>query len=254
MVSDKWAIVILTAGLVVTSCFQWNTMRGQLSEMTSAGKQTDRLIQANFSLSSSAKKQADAALKTANAVKEQVDQLKTSISLQASGIKEQIKSVKAQSKALELQKRDIYFNYKPVVYIKTDTIPTSSDKNPYDYDFVLTNSGKLPARKVRITVYKSFRDNSGIIKLSATETPTKLLLLDQATVYPGSSLTFWLPKTKTGSDNCFIELKFNVTYSWDGMNNEMKEPKIEESMNFIYCPAPKDRWFYVGPDVKDICN
>src|SRR3990172_10749700 len=69
--------------------------------------------------------------KSINLQSESLKSQTKSIDLQATGIKEQIRSIefqadslKAQAKALELQNKDIYLNYRPVVYIK-GTLPPS---------------------------------------------------------------------------------------------------------------------------------
>jgi len=94
-VSDRWLIVIFTGVLAITSILQRCTMERQLStikdqfkQMSSAGVQTDKLIQANLSLSSSAKKQVFIAQST----------LKSNQRLAQSTLKE----MKAQSNAMQL--------------------------------------------------------------------------------------------------------------------------------------------------------
>lgn len=75
-ISDRW-MIFLTAALVFASIvsavifyFQWRTMRNQLDEMKSTGKQADELIKANTALADSARKQAEAANVSAKAASE----------------------------------------------------------------------------------------------------------------------------------------------------------------------------------------
>jgi hypothetical protein len=57
-----------------------------------------------------------------------------------------------QNKSLQLQKQDLYLTHRPVVFVKI--LPTSSDanSNPLKDTFFLTNTGKLPAKNVTVSI------------------------------------------------------------------------------------------------------
>jgi len=59
---------------------------------------------------------------------------------------------KLTRKSLELQKHDLYLTHRPVVFVKIP--PTSSDanSNPLKDTFFLTNTGKLPAKNVTVSI------------------------------------------------------------------------------------------------------
>lgn len=179
-----------------------------------------------------------------------------SIDLQATGIKEQIRSIelqadslKAQAKALELQNKDIYLNYRPVVYIKgTIPPPPSTDPpDPYKYAFVLTNSGKLAARNVKITIVENISANN----ITVINSRQPVGILNKASIFPGSDLVFWVGKfiSSPNPTKNSIEINFLIKYKGEGIDQE-----FTEKMRFINTPETSNQWIYVGPDVHVIKN
>lgn len=67
-------------------------------------------------------------------------------------IEKQATALQLQSNSVALQEKNLYLTHKPVVFVKIP--PTSSDanSNPLKDTFFLTNTGKLPAKNVTVSI------------------------------------------------------------------------------------------------------
>ena len=145
---------------------------------------------------------------------------------------------KLTRKSLELQKHDLYLTHKPIVFVKIPPTRSDANSNPLKDTFFLTNTGKLPAKNVAVSVIINqviggmiLIDNSQIIPI-----------LEQITLYPGVNLAFWIPEAiRMGGDVSKTEINFIIKYEGQGIEGEMRE-----EMRFIHT---KDitKWLHVGP-------
>jgi hypothetical protein len=172
-----------------------------------------------------------------------------SINLQADALKEQSKaielqahSLKIQANSVDLQNKDIRLNYKPVVFIKGVLAPQTpkDSEDPYKYGFILTNSGKLPARDVKVIFKTSFITDN----ITAIDNFQPNLILENASLYPDSDLVIWVPPFIENLTNLKkLEINFIIIYKGDGLEGEIKE-----EMRFINTQETNHQWTYVGPD------
>ena len=178
-----------------------------------------------------------------------------SLDLQAQAIREQTKSIdlqaeslKAQAESVQLQSKDILLNYKPVVFIKGVIPPASPQaaRDPYNCAFILTNSGKLPAREIRIAVVQDViagNEAGGVLRVNNGLWPS--FILQSASVFPGSELYLRVPPFAQGYTKFEkVQLTFSIFYKGDDSPSYM-----HEDMKYIYSPGTNYEWAYVGPQV-----
>jgi len=137
-------------------------------------------------------------------------------------------------------------NYDPIVLIKSDTPPSPNEAlDPYKHFFVLTNSGKSPARNVRIIVYESSgngipsNDKMTAFGHNATQQVERL---NGVSIYQGNDMPFQIPSTHM-TGNKYIEVTFIITYKVDGITNDKKVIQ-----KFINTPDTNQHWIYVAND------
>ena len=180
----------------------------------------------------------------------QADNLKAqtkSIDIQAEALKAQAKSIdlqtdslKTQAKSVDLQAKDLLLNHKPVVFIKGVLPPAEKNtSNPFAYGFILTNSGKLPARDLEIIYVPNFVT----VGLTFIDNIVPDIILNKASLYPGSDLVVWLPSVTNLTNFIKAEINFFILYKGDGIDGQM-----EEKMKFINTDQTMHKWVYVGPD------
>jgi hypothetical protein len=170
---------------------------------------------------------------------ENVNSVAKSLEKQVDSIKLQADSVINQTESIKLQNKDILLNYKPVVFIK-EVIPPKDKSDISDlskYRLLLTNSGKLPARNVEISVRVVMVDNNDNF------TSGSIPVLDKATIYPDTYITFSIPNILDHYDNINKgELYFKLEYGGDGLDY-----KLHEFMKYICNDDTNYKWIYVGP-------
>lgn len=149
--------------------------------------------------------------------------------------------------SVELTAKNIELTHKPVVFIKETISPQNEAdrKNPFNHRFVLTNTGKLPARDVKITASILYMISSEI----SVQQTQDIQLLEQATLYPNSELLFWFKNIIIISESGAeipnkVEATFTILYSGEGLKEE-----ASETMKFIFSEETNDNWEYVGPNV-----
>ena len=140
--------------------------------------------------------------------------------------------------SLELQKHDLYLTHKPIVFVTIP--PTRSDANsdPLKDTFFLTNTGKLPAKNVSVSIIID-KIVGGMIMIDNSQI---IPILEQVTLYPDVNLAFWIPEAiRIGGDIPKAQITFIIKYEGQGIEGEMTE-----KMKFIYT---KDiaKWLHVGP-------
>jgi len=160
---------------------------------------------------------------------------------QANSINLQAQSLKAQAESIDLQSKDILLNYKPVVFIKEVVLLANAQdtSDPYKYAFVLTNSGKLPARNVEVSVTAN--------SASGTNSDLGLIhtIIDKASIYPGADLIFHVPRMIIRGDKIDkAQFQFRIRYMGDGLPQQM-----HENMKYIFSDQTNRRWIYTGPKV-----
>ena len=153
-------------------------------------------------------------------------------------IEKQITALQLQSDSVALQAKNIHLTHKPVVFVKIPPTRSDANSNPLKDTFLLTNTGKLPAKNVAVSAII----NKVVGKMIAIDNSQDIPILEQITLYPGVDLTFWIPeKIRIGDDVSKAEITFRIKYEGQGIEGEMTE-----EMKFIYT---KDitKWLYVGP-------
>ena len=143
-----------------------------------------------------------------------------------------------QNKSLQLQKQDLYLTHKPIVFVTIPPTSSDSNSNPLKDTFLLTNTGKLPAKNVAVLAII----NQVVGKMIAIDNSQNIPILEQITLYPGVDLAFWIQeKIRIGGDVSKAEIIFIIKYEGQGIEGEMTE-----KMKFIYT---KDitKWLHVGP-------
>ena len=166
------------------------------------------------------------------------------VNLFSEGVKLQAASLSNQSKIIDLQAKNLWLTHKPVVFIE-DTIPPQHEvdkMDPLKHRFIVTNSGKLPARNVNITVSYNFLDEKNNKMIDSTITG---LAIDDATVFPNTKLSFWIPRV-VRTDNKIV--KAEATFTIEYMDDE-KTRGIKDNLKFIFSEGTLYRWLYVGPNV-----
>jgi hypothetical protein len=152
-------------------------------------------------------------------------------------------SVRQQAESIDLQRKDFILTHKPIVFIKSAFAPKiPEEKNdPFKHAFVLTNTGKLPAREVRITVVINQVVGTNI----AIDNTQNIPVLENASIYPSSDLAFWITKAiNLGGLPSKAEAIFTITYKGEGIEQVMRE-----NMKFIFSKDTTYTWVYVGPNV-----
>jgi hypothetical protein len=129
----------------------------------------------------------------------------------------------------------------PVVFIKDIIIPTNKYAgDPLSHFFVVTNSGKLPARNVKIVISMDLLDENNNLAINVVQS---ISILDGASIYPDSNITMWIPKAiRFGSKILETQTVFDITYEGDSF--ELKS----ETMKFIFTADPP-KWTYVRPQI-----
>jgi len=113
--------------------------------------------------------------------------------------------------------------------------------DPFKHRFIATNSGKLPARNVKISVSSNFIDEKNNMKIDSTITG---FAIEDGTVFPKTKLSFWIPQiVKTNNKIIKAEVTFTIDYMDDEKTREMRE-----NLKFIFSERTLNRWLYVGPN------
>lgn len=120
--ATDWAIVFLTAGLVLVGYWQWQAISGQLREMKASGKQTDQLL---------------------HLYQQQVGELEGSVGQQRALVE------KAQA-TLDTTKSQFRADQRPYVWLQGPPPHTpigviGKDENDFFWNVFYTNYGKSPA-------------------------------------------------------------------------------------------------------------
>lgn len=143
-----------------------------------------------------------------------------------------------QNKSLQLQKQDLYLTHKPIVFVTIPPTRSNADSNPLKDTFLLTNTGKLPAKNVAVSV----TINQVVGEMILIDNSQIIPILEQITLYPGVDLAFWIPEAiRIGGDVSKTEINFIIKYEGQGIEGVMRE-----EMRFIHT---KDitKWLHVGP-------
>jgi hypothetical protein len=162
------------------------------------------------------------------------------VKLVSNGLDNQANSIKLQAEALKAQAKDILLNYKPVVFIKQVIQPPSAEQiyNPFNSTFVLTNSGKLTARNVKVDA--TINVIAGNI-LTVIDSFTKIF--DKAVIYPNGELYFRIPPiTLDRIDIDKAQIRFSISYMGDGLDQQ-----LHENMKYIFTKSTNNIWIYVEP-------
>lgn len=162
-----------------------------------------------------------------------------SIDQQAASIKLQTDSLNSQIQSVTLQSKDMLLNHKPVVYIK-QVIPANNNdlSDPYSCSFVLTNSGKLPARDVLVLTISNISYGKDFIVWNLSQTPVK-----KASVYPGADLVFGLTRVSPSNNKMAkADLRIKIQYYGDGLSEFMTE-----EMRYILSDRTHRKWINVSP-------
>lgn len=165
------------------------------------------------------------------------------VKLMADSVQQQSNSIKLQSDSIELQRKDFLLTHKPIIFIKAVLPPMQQEKknNPFKHAFILTNSGKLPAREVIITVIFNQVIGTNI----AIDNTQNIPILHEATIYPNNDLMFWVGQAiNLGGIPTKAEAIFTINYKCEGIDQLM-----QEKMKFIFSDNTSYKWMYVGPNV-----
>jgi len=141
-----------------------------------------------------------------------------------------------------LQTENMQLTHKPVVFIKGVILPREEDvRNPFRHSFVITNTGKMPARDLNVQF--SLNIKAGTVLF--TNTTIKDVAFESGTLYPNNEMAFCIPESivfPNGVDK--IEANFIINYSDDFLRQ-----KTTERMKFIFSEDTNHIWQYVGPNV-----
>ena len=143
-----------------------------------------------------------------------------------------------QNKSLQLQKQDLYLTHRPIVFVKTPPTNSDANSNPLKDTFLLTNTGKLPAKNVTVSIIID-KVVGGMEVFDNLQVGTPML--EQTTLYPGDDLFLVQDMISIGGDVSKAQITFIIKYEGQGIEGEMTE-----EMKFIY---KKDiaKWLHVGP-------
>ena len=220
-------ICALTIGLVILAGVNFNKFT----------ENVDLVAKGLKAQGDSIKLQSDSLLAQAKSIDLQSDSLKSQIR----SIDLQSKSLEAQTEAINLQSKDILLNYKPVIFIKEvlPPIDVADISDPFKYTFVLTNSGKLPARNVQVSVTVNLSSGTNIALNNV------IPIMQKASIYPGTYLMFQVPEMiRLGDKIDRLEIQFRILYMGDGFAQQMRE-----NMKYILTGQTNRIWRYVGPQV-----
>jgi len=147
-------------------------------------------------------------------------------------------SLKMNRESLELQKHDLYLTHKPIVFVKIPPTRPDANSNPLKDTFFLTNTGKLPAKNVTVSIIID-KVVGGMAVFDNLQAGTPML--EQTTLYPGDDLFLVQDMISIGGDVSKAQITFIIKYKGQGIEGEMTE-----KMKFIY---KKDiaKWLHVGP-------
>ena len=152
-----------------------------------------------------------------------------------------VQNVELTARNVELTAKNIELTHKPIVFIKGTTIPQQDTQNPMKHGFVITNTGKLPARDVRADCILNQVAGTNI----GIDNTVSFPVLGKATIYPNNDLVFWIPEVIHWSQPVTkAEAIFTIHY-----RSEAIEKEISETMKFIFSEETNYRWVYVGPEV-----
>jgi len=152
-----------------------------------------------------------------------------------------IKNYSKFVKNVKLTAKNIELTHKPIMFIKGTIIPQENSENPMKHYFIITNTGKLPARDVRAECILNQVAGTNI----GIDNTTSFLVLGKATIYPNSDLVFQIPEMiNWGQPVTKAEAIFKIYYKSEAVDGE-----ISETMKFIFSIETNYRWLYVGPEV-----
>jgi len=161
-----------------------------------------------------------------------------SIAALAASIYFSLEANKFTRDSLELQKEDLCLTHKPVVFVKIPPTRPDANSNPLKDTFFLTNTGKLPAKNVTVSIIID-KVVGGMAVFDNLQAGTPML--EQTTLYPGDDLFLVQDMFSIGGDVSKAQITFIIKYEGQGIEREMRE-----EMKFIYT---KDitKWLHVGP-------
>jgi hypothetical protein len=90
-----------------------------------------------------------------------------------------VENVKLTAQNTELTAKNIELTHKPVVFIKGTIVPQEDSENPMKHYFIITNTGKLPARDVRAECILNQVAGTNI----GIDNTTSFTVLGKATIY-----------------------------------------------------------------------
>ncbi|HEY3276708.1 MAG TPA: hypothetical protein VGJ94_08815 [Syntrophorhabdaceae bacterium] len=188
-------------------------------------------------------------IENVNLIHKTIEQQNKALEQQAEGLKQQAKSIRLQAEglnkqayAIDLQSKDILLNYKPVIFIKEvhRRVDVDTDApDPLEYTFVLTNSGKLPARDVRVfAVINGIDADSKRFRMRST-------IMHNASIFPDTAMelnigNMQVPWVYQGlfKGECI----FKITYRGEGLPQEM-----QETLKYVFDKQRVNKWTYVSP-------
>jgi len=153
-------------------------------------------------------------------------------------IEKQATALQLQSNSVALQEKNIYLTHKPVVFVKIPPTRSDANSNPLKDTFFLTNTGKLPAKNVTVSIIID-KVVGGMAVFDNLQVGTPML--EKTTLYPGDDLFLVQDRISIGGDVSKAQITFIIKYEGQGIEGEMTE-----KMKFIY---KKDiaKWLHVGP-------
>ncbi|MFC2033548.1 hypothetical protein ACFLUB_03410 [Chloroflexota bacterium] len=152
-----------------------------------------------------------------------------------------VENVALTAQNTELTAKNIELTHKPIVFIKGTIVPQEDSENPMKHYFVITNTGKLPARDVRAECILNQVAGTNI----GIDNTTSFPVLGKATIYPNSDLVFQIPEMISwGQPITKSEAIFTIYYKSEAVDRE-----ISENMKFIFSKDTNHKWLYVGPEV-----
>lgn len=156
-------------------------------------------------------------------------------------------SIASQAESVRLQTQDLHLTHKPVVFISKSFLPEGKDQNnPFSHMFIITNSGKLPARHTNVLISMDIVDKNQNFIVNFTQ---NFILLKDANIYPGADLILWIPESiKLGSEIAKAQVVFTVEYRGeDGQTNK-------EQLKYLFSKDTSYNWVFVGQGVDSFAE
>lgn len=158
--------------------------------------------------------------------------------------------IRIESKTLEHIKTNVKLTHKPVLFVKNSVPPQDENeiKDAKKHWFVITNSGRTPARNVRVKVRLDDVYGGEKLKIRGI-TIAEFTLIESTVVYPGQEIFFKisdeyipLPLQNVGS---WQKALISIILSYQG---EDIEGESIETQHLIFSKETGYRWRIVGAD------